>query len=165
MVKCKKTNVTMVFVIILSIIIGSYNINYALSNNTLDKKAYIINEKGQLISVDTNEIITEENFDPTIVYQVNENGQTYGSSLYAVSAETEPDLILARGIDGTIGYVYYTDLYREEPKNPEEAIAMQKINSRKIRIIPLYASDGKTVIGKFRTTPVQDIIEKRTDQR
>ena len=42
---------------------------------------------------------------------------------------------------------------------------MQKINSRKIRIIPLYASDGKTVIGEFRTTPVQDIIEKRTDQR
>lgn len=124
MVKCKNTNITMVFVIILSVIIGSYSINYAISNNTLDKKAYIINEKGQLISVDTNEIITEENFHPTKVYQVNENGQTYGSSLYAVSLETEPDLILARGVDGTIGYVYYTDLYKEEPKNPEEAIAM-----------------------------------------
>lgn len=158
--KYRKITAIIAFALILCVIVGSYSINYAMSNDL----AYKINEKGQLISVDTNGIVTEENFDSTKVYQINKYGQTYGSSLYAVSAETEPDLIIAKGIDGTIGYVYSADLYGKEPKNPEEAIIMQKLNKDKIRTIPLYASDGKTVIGEFKTTPVQDIIEKTKDK-
>lgn len=96
-------------------------------------------------------------------YQVNEYGQTYGSGVYAVSVETEPDLIAAVGIDGTEGYVYAKDLQEDMPKTPEEAVArtqaLKKVQSLKksgeptvIKIIPLYEADGKTVIGEFAIT-------------
>lgn len=41
----------------------------------------------------------------TSLYPKNKNGQTYGSAAYATSPETEPDLILATGVDGTEGYL------------------------------------------------------------
>lgn len=76
MVKYKKMNIAMAFAIILGVIIGSYSINYAISNNILDKKAYKINEKGQLMPVEIDEIITEENFNPTKVYQAIEKSDS-----------------------------------------------------------------------------------------
>jgi hypothetical protein len=36
-----------------------------------------------------------------------------------------------------------------QPKTPEEAIAMQEMDKFEKREIPLYAADGKTVIGSF----------------
>lgn len=87
-------------------------------------------------------------------YKVNENGQKYGSDLYATSIEAGPDLILATGKDGTQGYVYSKDLYNDGGvKTPEQAIKYQNEYAGKSRIIPLYASDGKTVIGKFIIGP------------
>lgn len=101
-------------------------------------------------------------------YLINKNGQTYGSG--SVSDEEVanqiaqpivlPDLILAEGIDGTIGYVYKNDLDGEQPQNPEEAVEyMKKLEERYeemkqtgeeyVRIIPLYSEDGETVIGEF----------------
>ncbi|WP_156946533.1 hypothetical protein [Desulfitibacter alkalitolerans] len=144
-----KNTILLTVVILLVTILGYFSISYAMVHDVFFQKNYKIDETGQLICAKTNEIITEENFDPSKVYRVNEYGQTYGSSLFAVSFETEPDLILAKGIDGTLGYVYATDLYGEEPKNPEEALAMQKANAGKDRVIPLYASDGKTIIAEF----------------
>ncbi len=93
-------------------------------------------------------------------FPVNANGQTYGSSLEAVSVETEPDLIAAIGIDGTEGYVLSKDLQEPSPKTPEEAVAQTKEiekaalaakakGSNIVREIPLYDVDGRTVIGKF----------------
>lgn len=58
-------------------------------------------------------------------YPKNKNGQTYGSTADAASPETEPDLISAIGVDGTAGYVLKKDLDGEQPKSPEEAIAIQ----------------------------------------
>jgi len=58
-------------------------------------------------------------------YPKNEKGQTYGSAGDAISSETEPDLISAVGIDGTMGYVLKKDLEGEMPKTPEEALAIQ----------------------------------------
>lgn len=86
----------------------------------------------------------------------NENGLTYGSALEATSLDTEPDLILAYGVDGTLGYVRSIDLNDDIPKTPEEAIAIQKqyIDAGVVRQIPLYDVDGKTVIGKFNVTIV-----------
>lgn len=84
------------------------------------------------------------------VFPTNENGQTYGSSAKCNSIETEPDLIQAIGIDGMEGYVLAKDLNGEMPKTPEEAIAMQKEFPADGILIPLYAVDGKTVIGEFR---------------
>jgi len=82
------------------------------------------------------------------VYPTNEYGQTYGSDSLATSPDTEPDLILAQGVDGTKGYVLNEDLNPELPKTPEEAMEqMRKYPNG--RTIPLYDVDGKTIIGKF----------------
>jgi hypothetical protein len=82
------------------------------------------------------------------VFPKNKNGQTYGSAAFAVSPDNEPDLIKAWGVDGNLGYVLKSDLDGDKPKNPEEAIAQQKLQKGD-RTIPLYDVDGKTVIGKF----------------
>lgn len=99
-------------------------------------------------------------------YQTNEFGETYGSAIYATSIETEPDLIKAYGVDGTIGYVRSADLLGEEPKTPEEALALQSKNAKSgEKEIPLYASDGKTVIGKFILSSPQVVeFSEKTDE-
>ncbi|WP_340028403.1 hypothetical protein MHB71_30570 [Paenibacillus sp. FSL H7-0940] len=85
----------------------------------------------------------------TSLYPKNKNGQTYGSNIYASSPETEPDLILAMGVDGTEGYLLKKDMDGEQPKTPEEAIAIQNSRSPDGWDIPLYDKDGETVIGVF----------------
>jgi len=99
--------------------------------------------------------------EPVPTYDVNENGLTYGSAVFAVSPDTEPDLISAIGIDGTEGYVYSVDLQEDLPKTPEEAVIktkalkenVQQVNGSVIvKTIPLYDIDGKTVIGEFAIT-------------
>lgn len=95
-------------------------------------------------------------------YQTNERGLTYGHVDPNLSPEKQemPELIAAIGIDGTEGYVYASDLDGEQPKTPEEALKyMEKLEqeiaiaraakSVYFRTIPLYASDGVTVIGQF----------------
>lgn len=79
----------------------------------------------------------------------NKNGQTYGSVKDAASSKAEPELISAIGVDGTKGYVLKKDIDGEQPKSPEEAIAIQNSRSPGGRDIPLYDVDGKTVIGVF----------------
>lgn len=64
-------------------------------------------------------------------YPVNESGLSYGSAAQAVSVETEPDLILAEGTNGKVGYVYSKDLNGETPKSPEEAVQMTKALEQK----------------------------------
>lgn len=82
-------------------------------------------------------------------YPTNKNGQTYGSAADATSPETEPELIISIGVDGTEGYVLKKDIDGEQPKSPEEAIAIQNSRSAGGRDIPLYDLDGETVIGVF----------------
>ncbi|OME92225.1 hypothetical protein BK123_16585 [Paenibacillus lautus] len=82
-------------------------------------------------------------------YPKNKNGQTYGSSADAASPETEPELISAIGVDGTAGYVLKKDLDGEQPKSPQDAIAIQNSRSPGGRAIPLYDVEGATVIGVF----------------
>jgi hypothetical protein len=91
-------------------------------------------------------------------YQINDKGQVYGSAMLALTKGYEPDLISAIGLDGTKGYVYSTDLNGEVPSTPEEAIKLtaQRVNNWEI---PLYESDGETVIGSFKIeTVLRDII-------
>ena len=102
-------------------------------------------------------LATAANF--TLKYPINENGLTYGSAFDSISPNDEPDLILARGIDGTIGYVYASDLNGKEPKSPEEAISLQKMKTGENITIPLYEADGKTIIGEFRISSIQDITK------
>lgn len=90
-----------------------------------------------------------QSFTPAPNYPKNENGETYGSASLANSLETEPDLISAIGVDGTHGYVRKTDLNGEMPKTPDQALTQMRRWEGKIRQIPLYDVDGKTVIGVF----------------
>jgi hypothetical protein len=86
-------------------------------------------------------------------YPRNASGQTYGSALCASSPSTESDLIKAEGVGGIVGYVRKVDLEEPMAKTPEEALARQRSRAGKARTIPLYAVNGKTVIGIFRVGP------------
>ncbi|MFS0688829.1 metal ABC transporter substrate-binding protein [Sporosarcina sp. 179-K 8C2 HS] len=72
-------------------------------------------------------------------YPVNENGQTYGPNMENLMRE-EPDLLLAEGENGVVGYIYQI----KSISSPSELAA---ISSRKST--PLYLQDGKTIIGTF----------------
>jgi len=88
------------------------------------------------------------------IFPVNQNGETYGSLGDVNTPGKEPDLVSAKGEDGTEGYLKLEDMWGEQPNNPEEAVAYMKRQeeekARGHKFIPLYASDGKTVIGKFK---------------
>lgn len=78
----------------------------------------------------------------------NKSGEIYGSQLFLEEIGIQPDLVLAEGKNGEIGYVKASDLNDFQPSTPEEAIAYQ--SQRPIsRTVPLYASDGETVIDTF----------------
>jgi hypothetical protein len=94
-------------------------------------------------------------------FPANEHGQSYGSGGYGPS---NPDLILATGIDGTMGYVLREDLEGTGPltmpTNPKEALeymeALEALAAEArergdayIYTIPLYAEDGRTIISEF----------------
>lgn len=83
-------------------------------------------------------------------FPVNASGQTYGPSAlldtYGMPLAEPPDLMLAQGVDGVVGYVYRDDLMGSEPATIEEAIASQRTSDQEF---PLYDRDGKTVIGTY----------------
>ena len=82
-------------------------------------------------------------------FETNAAGETFGSAL---GAEIDPDLILASGVDGVVGYVRAADLNGPDFSSPEEALRYQEehgLLSGQDREVPLYDSDGKTVIGTF----------------
>jgi len=79
-------------------------------------------------------------------FGINEQGMTYGS---AAGTEEEPNLILAKGADGTIGYIKASEYNPPEFTSPEEALEWQA-NGGLPTEIPLYTEDGVTVIGTFK---------------
>lgn len=80
-------------------------------------------------------------------YDVNNNGETYGSLLSEYTIGEAPDLISAVGTNGEEGYVRAEDL-TPEVSSIEEALE-QEIENGEVRTIPLYDVDGETVIGEF----------------
>lgn len=89
-------------------------------------------------------------------YAVNANGQTYCDGTADILPEDYPDLIGATATNGKQGYVYKEDFFDEYiPSYPEDAVAymnvLQELNEQGIyfQLIPVYAVDGKTVIGDF----------------
>lgn len=68
-------------------------------------------------------------------------------------------LILVTGIDGTVGYVYESDLQSENIKGDDDLLddlqnlkddaALGNQSTAYAALIPLYAEDGKTVIGQY----------------
>lgn len=84
------------------------------------------------------------------VYPVNEQGQTYGEGPFKPGIGQEPDLIKAVDEKGVEGYVKSSDLL-PGVSSPEEAMEYQKsADAAGSKSIPLYKSDGKTVIGQFK---------------
>jgi len=88
------------------------------------------------------------------IFPVNQNGETYGPMGFVKTPGKEPDLVSAIGEDGIEGYLKKEDMFGEQPNNPEEAMAyMERLEKEKAKghkFIPLYASDGKTILGKFK---------------
>lgn len=81
------------------------------------------------------------------IYPKNESGLTYGGDVYGED-HLDPDLILAYGTNGELGYVYSRDLNPSNPKTPEEALNNQREKDGQM-LIPLYDKEGVEVIGQF----------------
>ncbi len=80
---------------------------------------------------------------------VNARGETYG----VVGDGSEPDLIAAIATNGRWGYVRRSELDEAagaNPSTPAEALAWQDAHAGETFFIPVYESDGETVIGSFR---------------
>ena len=77
-------------------------------------------------------------------YPVNANGQTYGPPVLV--DEPMPDLVMVVGNDGVRGYVYETDMSSPPPASIENALSGSFDDPYDI---PVYKSDGVTVIGTF----------------
>ncbi len=86
---------------------------------------------------------------PNHKVSINKNGETYGSLSDVDIASEELDLIAARGVDGTLGYIRFKDFNGGDmPKSPREAIERNEL-ANEPRCISLYGSDGETVLGVF----------------
>lgn len=80
---------------------------------------------------------------------VNANGDTYG----VTNDDGDPDLVAVQATNGRSGYAYATEIEGPTPTSPAEALAQQEANEGKSRSIPVYESDGETVIGEFVMGP------------
>jgi hypothetical protein len=80
-------------------------------------------------------------------YPVNENGMTYGSGAGIDADDPGPDLVAAHGTNGRCGFVRAADRPRPA-RTLAQALASPSPDGR---LVPLYAQDGATVIGEFRS--------------
>lgn len=78
----------------------------------------------------------------TLNAKTNSNGETYGSGEFSAS---DLDLIRARGTNGKNGYVRSVHL-EKKCNSPDEALCYRSKGYE----IPLYKSDGETIIGNFK---------------
>ena len=90
-----------------------------------------------------------------VEYEVNENGQTYGTDIDSPYVEDLPDLMAVIGDHGKQGYVYRDEFLGDPPSSPEEAVEIQKSieNGTYIpKVYNVYESDGVTIIDTFTET-------------
>jgi len=92
-------------------------------------------------------------------FMENARGETYGSAMAVVDPADEPDLILAEATNGKTGYVRASELDAASGADisaPAEARAwtskLKATKSERVTTIPVYLSDGRTVIGVFEIT-------------
>lgn len=103
---------------------------------------------GLMVATASAGILRSRAQDPAPTYAHNSSGLTYGSGLDATKPGNQPDLTQAYGDNGVLGYVRTTDLNPPDVKNPTAAAALARAGVAG-RDVPLYAQDGKTVIGRF----------------
>lgn len=83
-----------------------------------------------------------------VPWGVNAKGETYG----AENANGTPDLVPVIATNGRVGYAYAETLNSAaggDPSSPQEALATQTARQAKTFSVPVYESDGETVIGEF----------------
>ena len=103
--------------------------------------------RNRTIFVPTDEFILENG------YPVNAAGQTYGAPVYESDLELgRPDLMLARGVGGVMGYLNLEESGGPTFTDPDEAADYSRSRPRTI-YYPLYDRDGITVVGFFRNGP------------
>jgi hypothetical protein len=85
-------------------------------------------------------------------WAVNENGDTYG----VANDSGTPDLVAVITTEGHEGYAYADELAEadgtaavKEFDSPEDALRWQQERRGKIFRVPVYESDGETVLGEF----------------
>ena len=85
-------------------------------------------------------------------FPLNAIGMTCGSlSDAATNDGFMPDLVSAVGEDRVIGYVKYWELHQTQmPRTREQALALSHAPVPD-RVVPLFAVDGTTVIGTYRS--------------
>ena len=115
-------------------------IYFTLSNNQIfsaGNEQKDINQDASELIVPTREDIINNG------YPVNANGKTYGPNMENLILD-EPDLLLAEGKNGVLGYIY-------PPKSINSLDELDEYNSLRdeYREVPLYLHDGETVIGTF----------------
>ncbi len=95
-------------------------------------------------------------------WAVNENGDTYG----AVNDKGEPDLLAVIATNGKPGYAYAEELDEasgvtaaEKFTSTEDARIWQESRYGKSFPVPVYESDGETVIGEFVIEGPPDMSE------
>jgi hypothetical protein len=84
----------------------------------------------------------------TTAWIVNANGQSYG----VANSHGVPDLIAAIATNGRQGYIKKSELDAASCSNvtsPAEALKCQQAHSGSTTDIPVYNSDGMTIIGQF----------------
>lgn len=87
----------------------------------------------------------------TTDWGVNANGDTYGVE----NSHGSPDLISVVATNGRSGYAYADALSDPwgAPSSPEEALEQQDAHRGETATIPVYESDGETVVGEFELQP------------
>ena len=81
--------------------------------------------------------------------EMNENGEIFGSELFLSEMGIEPDLIKTLGDGGNVGFVKSDDLnYGDDVSTPDEALEFAAAQNPS-RTIPVYMSDGETIIDTF----------------
>jgi hypothetical protein len=78
---------------------------------------------------------------------INAKGETFGVQRDGKS----PDLIAVYTTDGKQGYAYVKDFDGLAP--PADALAQQESSEDRSRLVPVYESDGETIIGEFISGP------------
>ncbi len=87
----------------------------------------------------------------TTQWGTNASGQTYGVR----NQQGTPDLVAVFADQGNTGYVKESELNCAsggDVKSPAEALAWDKVSQSRNVSIPVYESDGTTVIGTFTLT-------------
>lgn len=85
----------------------------------------------------------------TSAWGVNAKGETFGVQRRGKS----PDLLAVVTTDGEQGYAYVKDLDGPMPTSPADALAQQEANEGQSRSVPVYESDGETIIGEYTIGP------------